>query len=187
MKDIESVKGLIKEQVSLGEMLRLDGRITNSQEEEQFSCPFHGADRKKSSRYYKATDTAYCWVCKEKWDAISYVRKKEGIGFGEAISRIVKDYSLDLSKLPEATEEHVRKLQVRVEPKVDERKMSLERLRMAILAARDDIDLNVYAKFVYAYMMLKYVIPDDKFKVQYVKLKDGMLRVFEKIRGSHVH
>jgi DNA primase len=182
MKDIESVKSLIKEHVSLGELLKADGRITNSLDEEQFSCTFHGIDRKKSARYYRTTDTAYCWVCKEKWDAISYIRKKEGTSFGETINRIVKDYSIDISKLPEATEEHVRKLQEKTAPKIDNRKLATERLRQAILSVKGELKTETYSRFVYAYMVLKYMVPDNKFEEQCVKLKSGMLRVFEKLQ-----
>lgn len=182
MKDLESLKALIKEHVSLGELLKHDGRITNLIEEEQFSCPFHGVDRKKSSRYYRSTDTAYCWVCKEKWDAISYVRKKEGIGFGEVINRFIKEYSIDISQVPDVIEETVQKFKEKTVPKIDDRKLATERIKMAILASKEDVEPEIYAKFIYSYMMLKYVVTDEKFQEQFTKLKDGMLRVFERIR-----
>lgn len=183
MKDIESIKNLIKEHISLGELLKIDGRITNLLEEEQFSCPFHGVDRKKSSRYYRATDTAYCWVCKEKWDAISYIQKKEGTGYTETLNRILKEYQIDISALPEATEEHVKKLQEKTVPKVDNRKLALESIYQAIVIVRDEIDPNIYHKFVYAYMILKYVIPDEKFSEQFAIVKNGIKKVFEKLKG----
>lgn len=181
MKDIESLKGLIKQHVSLGELLKNDGRITNSQEEEQFGCNFHGVDRKKSARYYRVTDTAYCWVCKERWDAISYIRKKEGMSFGEAINHIIKVYDIDVSVLPEATEEHVRRIQQRTEPKVDNKKLALEKISQAITVVRENVDFPTYAKMVYAYMVLKYAVPDEQFLEQCTKLKKGMLRVFERL------
>jgi len=182
MKDLDSLKELIKQHVSLGEMLRIDGRITGLIEEEQFACNFHGVDRKKSSRYYRATDTSYCWVCKEKLDAISYVRKKEGMSFGEAINRIVRDYAIDTSGLPEATEAHVKKLQEVVIPKIDNKKIVLEKMRLAITAVRYEVELATYTKFVYVFMVLKYSVPEDQFTEQYTKFKNSMLRVFERLR-----
>jgi hypothetical protein len=181
MKDIESLKEVIKQHVSLGELLKIDGRITNAQEEEQFGCTFHGIDRKKSARYYRVTDTAYCWVCKERWDAISYIRKKEGMGFGEALNHIIKTYNIDVSVLPEATEEHVRKIQQRAEPKVDNKKLALEKISQAITVVRDDVDFPTYAKMVYAFMVLKHAVPEEQFLEQCTKLKSGMLRVFERL------
>jgi hypothetical protein len=182
MKDIESLKNLVLEHASLGDLLQREGRITGFLDEEQFSCPFHGHDRKKSSRYYRSTETAYCWVCKEKWDFISYIRKKEGIGFSEAINRIVKDYNIDISVLPEATEEHVTKLQEKVESKVDNRKLALEKVYQAITTIKDEVKPELYIKFVYAYMVLKYIITDDNFEKQLVIVKSGILKVLENMR-----
>src|SRR5574343_824433 len=46
---------------------------------EQFSCPFHGKDTKPSARIYPAGPTgpshAWCFVCQERWDAITLWRK----------------------------------------------------------------------------------------------------------------
>jgi len=184
MKDIESVKGLIKEHVSLGELLRIDGRITNSLDEEQFSCNFHGFDRKKSARYYRTTDTAYCWVCKERWDVISYVQRKEGMSFGEAINYLIREYSVDVSVLPEALEEHARKIKKISEPKVDNKKLALEKISQVIRVIRDELDFPTYKKLVYSYMVLKYVVPEEDFMEQYSKLKDGIRRVLERLKGK---
>ena len=184
MKDLDSLKDLIKQHVSLGELLRIDGKITNAQDEEQFACTFHGADRKKSARYYRTTDTAYCWVCKEKWDVISYVRRREDMGFGEAVNHLVREYSIDTSVLPEATEEHVKKIQKITQPKVDNKKLALEKFSQAIRAVRDDVDFPTYVKMVYAFMNLKYCVPEEKFLEQSEHLKKGMLRVFERVNNG---
>lgn len=43
--------------------------------EEQFSCPFHGRDRRPSARVYpvsaRSPSHAWCFVCQERWDAIT--------------------------------------------------------------------------------------------------------------------
>lgn len=182
MKDLDSLKELIKENVSLGEILRIEGHITNTISEEQFSCPFHGIDRKKSSRYYRETDSAYCWVCKEKWDVISYIRKKEGLSFGGSLNYLIQQYSIDISVLPEATEEHVKQIQQVSAPKVDKKKLALEKFSQAITVTRDDVDYPTYLKMVYAFMVLKYAVPEEKFLEESSNLKKGMLRVFERLQ-----
>ncbi len=182
MKDINAVKELIKQHVTLGELLKKDGRITYSLDEEQWGCNFHGVDRKKSARYYRTTDTAYCWVCKEKWDVISYIRKREDMGFNEAINYLIKSYNIDISVLPEATEEHVKQIQKITLPKVDNKKLALEKFSQAIRVTRDDVDFPTYTKLVYAYMNLKYAVPEEKFLEQSARLKSGMLRVFERVK-----
>lgn len=184
MKDIDSLKELIIQTVSLGELLRIDGKITNSLDEEQYACTFHGKDQKKSARYYKITESAYCWVCKERWDVISYICRREGMGFSEAINYLIREYSIDISVLPEATEEHVRKIQKVHTPKVDNKKLALEKFSQAIRVVRENVDLPTYSKMVYAFMMLKYAVPDEKFSEQSTNLRNGMLRVFERIKNG---
>lgn len=184
MKDTEAVKSLIKQHVSLGDILLQRGRISRGMEEEQFSCVFHGVDKKKSSRYYKSTDTAYCWVCKERWDLFSFLQKMEGWSFPETLNNLIKMYGVDTSRLPDIAEVRLKKAQERTVVKVDERKMSVERLYQAIMAVREEVPPETYVKFVYSYMMLKWAVLDESFSEQYVKLKEAMLRVFERIKNG---
>lgn len=178
MKDTESLTALIKEHVKLGEILKEKKRITNAISEEQFSCLFHGVDRKKSARYYRDTDTAYCWVCKEKWDVISFVRKMEGLGFYETLSFLIKLYDIDTSKLPDAPEAALQKLKEKPVARVNNRKLSIEKLKQAILTVKDDMPAGTYDKFVYSYMMLRYLVSDEKFSESFSKFREAVLRVF---------
>jgi hypothetical protein len=182
MKDLQDIKDLIKENVSLGDMFKTDGFITGLLEEEQLSCPFHGADRKKSARYYRETDTSYCWVCKEKLDVISYIQKKEGFSFNDAIKYLIKTYRIDISRLPEVSENNIKKIKERTIPKRDNRKYNLDKIKQAIMLTKDDIKYETFLKFIYLYMMLKYVVPEDKFDEQYETMRSGMKRVFDKIK-----
>jgi DNA primase len=186
MKDTESLIALIKEHVNLGEILKGKKRITNAISEEQFSCLFHGVDRKKSARYYKDTDTAYCWVCKEKWDVISFVRKMEGLGFYETLSFLIRVYGIDISKLPDAPEAELKRLKEKSVAKVDNRKLSIEKLKQAILTVRNDVPAGTYDKFVYSYMMLKYLVSDEKFSESFSKFREAVLRVFKNIGAKDV-
>lgn len=181
MKDIDSLKSFIKEHVSLGELLKQDGHITNLLDEEQFSCKFHGPDNKKSARYYRSTDTCYCWVCKRVLDVISYVQERDELTFKEAIRFFIREYYINISHLPESTEENIRKTKEIIKPKVDNKKLKIEKLKEAILAVREDIEYPIYIKFIYSYMLLNYVIPEEKFDEQYKKLKEAMLKVFNRI------
>jgi len=63
MKSIDDVKAEINKYVKLGNILRETGVIRTDMDEEQFSCPFHGKDTKPSARYYKSTDSCYCFTC----------------------------------------------------------------------------------------------------------------------------
>jgi DNA primase len=187
MKDLASVIELVKGQVLLRDILTARGSITGTLQEEQFSCVFHGVDRKKSSRYYRETDTAYCWVCKEKWDVISFVQRMEQMTFPQAINYLIKENRIDISKLPDAPEAEAQRIKNREIVKVDERKLSMEKMAQAIHAIHNEISFDTYTRFVYSFMMLKYVIPDDKFKETFDKFREAMVRVIKKhaqIKGT---
>jgi DNA primase len=180
VKDLDSVIALVKERVSLREMLVSKGRISGSLSEEQFACMFHGVDRKKSCRYYKETDTAYCWVCKEKWDVISFCQRLEQMTFPQAINHLIKIHRIDTSKLPDAPEAEVMKIRNREVVKIDLRRFNLDKMSQAIQTVRTEIAPGTYEKFVYTYMVLKYIVPEEKFKEMYDKFREAMLRVFRK-------
>lgn len=101
----------IHSQVSAYEILRRGGvELHKSEaEEEQFSCPFHGEDRKPSARVYPAEGDrpshAWCFVCQEKnWDVIGLWRKFNGGGddktFTQSLSEIERAYGLETPELP---------------------------------------------------------------------------------------
>jgi hypothetical protein len=50
-------------------------------QEEQISCPFHGADVKPSARVYPAGASRsglYCWVCQKRWDIFGIWKQFHG-------------------------------------------------------------------------------------------------------------
>lgn len=182
MKDLDSLKNLIKQHVSLGDLLRVEGKITGLVEEEQFSCTFHGRDQKKSARYYQETDTAYCWVCKEVWDLFSYTQKKEGISFGEVLRQYVREYKIDISVLPNTIEVNRQKFIQKRAPKVDNKAMALERLAQVLGMMKDDLPLDSYNRLVYGYIIMKYVIEEDKFDESYQGMKETLKTVISKLK-----
>jgi CHC2 zinc finger len=69
--------------------------------EVQLRCPFHGKDNKPSARYYRSTQSMYCWKCCKKWDVITFIRDKEGFKYGETLHYIVNRFGVDLSSIPD--------------------------------------------------------------------------------------
>lgn len=176
MKDLKVVKDLILQQVTLGEILKSKGLIYYALDEEQFSCPFHGADRKKSSRYYRETDSTYCWVCKERLDLFSWMMKQEGLSFSGVINSFVSTYRIDLSKLPDTIEKSIENHYKKDEIKISARKVYTEKLSNVIHTLKYNVDFDQYKRLVLGYMMLKYMIPDERFSEQAMKLKDAVLK-----------
>jgi hypothetical protein len=178
MKDPIKLKELILKSVDFGKVL-LEYNVPFNfnplvADEAQFRCPFHGDDIKPSSRYYRSTQSAYCWVCKERWDIFSFLQKMEGWSFPETLNNLIKMYGVDTSPLPDVAEVRLKKAQEKTVVKVDERKMSIERLYQAITAVREEVPSDTFVKFVYSYMMLKWAVPDESFAEQYGKLKEAM-------------
>jgi len=97
--------------VSAYDVLRSNGvdlqQVSDAQEE-QFSCPFHGEDRKPSARVYpessRSPSHAWCFFCQERWDAISLWRKFNGgedKSFGQVISEMERAYGIATPDLPQ--------------------------------------------------------------------------------------
>ena len=178
MKDITAVKEAIKASLSLGDIMRSKGQIRGLTEEEQFRCPFHGADNKPSARYYSRTDSAYCWVCKKSWDVISYTQQSEEMSFPEAIKYLVKLGRVDLKKIPDVLERNAENIHAsRKTVKVSSRGLETEKLKKAILLLRDRVPLQKYVKLVYAYLIIKNTVEDKEFPGLFEKLKQSVIRI----------
>lgn len=104
MRDPEKVKQLIIDKVDLTQVM-LEYKVgfvfdPRGVSEVQFRCPFHGKDNKPSARLYKETKSCFCWVCRKKWDVISFIRDMEQMKYNEAVAHIISKYRVDLSSIP---------------------------------------------------------------------------------------
>ena len=74
--------------------------------EEQFSCPFHGTDRRPSARIYpespRSPSHAWCFVCQERWDAITLWKKFNGEekNFSRILTEIEQAFGLETPDMP---------------------------------------------------------------------------------------
>lgn len=91
------------------EVLRRNGvqlQQSGDDREEQFSCPFHGSDKKPSARIYPGKDDnpshVWCFVCQEpNWDAIGLWRKFNSLSFGQALHRLEREFGLPTPEAPD--------------------------------------------------------------------------------------
>ena len=100
----------IHERVTVHDILRRNGvsfRHTGDREE-QVSCPFHGKDENPSARVYPSTPRSpshvWCFVCRERWDAISLWKKYSGgedKTFHQLLTELEKLYGLQTPPVPE--------------------------------------------------------------------------------------
>jgi len=99
--------------VSAHDVLRRNGvqlRQAGSDREEQFSCPFHGNDRRPSARVYpdsaRSPSHAWCFVCQERWDAIGLWRKySPEAKFGQVLGEMERVFGLVPPEAPPPQEE----------------------------------------------------------------------------------
>lgn len=177
MKDFEKLKEHIKRSVTLGSLLRNDGKITYDLDEEQIHCPFHGVDNKKSARYYKETDTIYCWVCKKVWDVFSYMSQKRGNGLKEAINYLIDFYRIDISSVPEQIDVLIQGITGPQKVIIDHKKIFLIQVHDFICNLKDKVDYEKYKKLVFSYMLLKHSVPDEKFMEASARMNEALIRV----------
>jgi len=177
MKDLTKLKDKIREYINLATVLKEDGVLVSDFSEEQISCPFHGRDLKKSARFYKATDSMYCWTCKERWDLFSYIIKRDGSNFREVLDRLVRKYHVNISDVPDAVEGAKQKRIKAKHVKYDTKKLYLEKLHNIITDIRNEIPQEKYVRLVFAYMLLKYSTDEDKFEESIIKIRDAVIRL----------
>jgi hypothetical protein len=178
MKDIEAVKGIVANHITLGEVLRDDTGISLDIDEIQLSCPFHGVDAKKSTRYYRDTDTMYCWVCKKSWDIYGYVSQREVINFGKAVDFIVKKYKIDISKAPDVfSGGETSPLFAKKTVEVDGKALAIAKIKNYLVPLKSKIEPEKYTRLVFAFMLLKHNTPEERFRADSNKLANIIVKL----------
>lgn len=108
MKDPQKLKDIVSEKIDFAQVL-LDYNVgfvydPRRVDEAQLRCPFHGPDKKPSARFYKSTQSLFCWVCRKRWDAIAFIMDKENMSFLQAIRFLINKYKIDISSIPDNPE-----------------------------------------------------------------------------------
>jgi DNA primase len=156
MKDPEKLKELILEKVDLTDiMVQYNVSFVYNPyhaEEVQYRCPFHGQDKKPSARLYKATKSCYCWFCRKKWDAISFIMDKENLSYYESLKFIVDRFKLDTSSISNDPSFSFKK-----PVKIIDEEISLKNIGNRIMdLKKKNMQFDKYRALVTAYFMLLY-------------------------------
>jgi DNA primase len=108
MKNPEKLRELILKEVDMARVMQDYGVdfVYNPHlvDEAQLRCPFHGEDNKPSARFYKATQSMFCWVCYKRWNVIQFVMEREQIYYTRALLFIIDKYKLDTSSISDEPE-----------------------------------------------------------------------------------
>lgn len=104
----ERIENIHRHVTAYDVLLRGGVSLKGGDREEQFSCPFHGVDRRPSARVYPDSPSspshAWCFKCQERWDAIALWRKFNQLDdapFGQVLASIEQAYALDAPPFPE--------------------------------------------------------------------------------------
>jgi len=180
----------IHNNVSAYDVLRYHGvslRRSESQEE-QISCPFHGKDLRPSARYYPKSrnglSCVWCFVCQEKWDAISLWKKFNGeTKFSELLYHIEKAFGIQ-----PPTKEHIPDIEIEDEYDALQVKVDslLEACENRLREERDHFELKTFLKLGTILDQLHYRIEKENFPLEKAKLHLSQLlnKIGEKIRAS---
>lgn len=118
--------------------------------ETQLRCPFHGKDNKPSARFYKETQTLYCWVCMKKWDLVGFIMERESLNFIEAIRFLIDRYKIDTSGIPDDP-----RIVFRSKTNTgNNNQVDLIRIRDGIRKLKGKLDFNKYNRLYYAYQIV---------------------------------
>lgn len=160
MKDFKQLKNLVLEKVPLSSVLQDYGVefmfSPEKAEEVQFRCLIHGRDNKPSARFYRSTQSAYCWFCQKRWDAITFTRDKESLSYKDALKFLIRKYKVDISGLPDTVVLDAPKTFVNPEELKVKEGIYLQSIKGKIREFRGKLPLEKYKALCYAYFMILY-------------------------------
>ena len=153
MKDPIRLKELIIQKMDMARVMK-DYHVhfvynTDVADEVQFRCPFHGKDNKPSARFYRQTQSAFCWVCRKRWDVIDFVMEMENMTFIRAILHLIKKYNIDTSSIPDTP-----KLDIKKNSQLTDMNIRIKCLKNRIKDLKGKVFFEKYNKFMSVYNMI---------------------------------
>jgi len=176
----------IHNQVSAADVLSHHGIALrkHGNQEEQFSCPFHGADKKPSARYYPQNKNGlsgvWCFVCREQWDAIGLWKKFNGeTKFSELLFHIEKAFGIT------PPESHIPSMEDEYDPLQEEVESLFETCESRLQKERDQFDMKTHLKLGSILDQLRYAVERGALPLGEAKvcLERVLSKIGEKIRG----
>jgi len=174
--------------VTAHDVLRRNGvDLKYSDRHEQFSCPFHGRDNKPSARVYGETargpSHVWCFVCQERWDAISLWRKFNNLDgkFTAVLRDIEQVYGIDV---PESPLDHYAEYEGVPEDYIlSEVRDLLNTCDNRLKNARSAFDFTSFSKLSVALDRVKYQVDEKKLPLD--KAKEVLTSILDKV-GARV-
>ncbi len=184
----------IHSRVTVHDVLRHGGVELQGDGEEQFSCPFHGVDTKPSARVYpenaQSRSHAWCFVCQERWDAITLWKKFHGDdkGFSRVIWEMERAFGITTPEMPTEAKRVQKRVDTRMESFNSLYEASERRLRGAREAYQHLGDLKGYLSAGQVLDRLRYRVNNQKMSSEQGEkiLRELLDRIAEKVRSCPV-
>lgn len=97
---LEDVKNRILGKISLASLIGEQVQLSTRAGRATGCCPFHA---EKTPSFHVFDDNHYyCFGCKEHGDAITYVRKREGLSYVDALRHLARKYAIEAPELEQA-------------------------------------------------------------------------------------
>lgn len=186
MKDPAKLRDRILEKVDLGQVM-LDYNVDfvynpMKSDEVQFRCPFHGKDNKPSARYYRRTQSAFCWVCHKKFDVIAFIMEKVGLSYGGALRHLIQRYKISISDIPDGPD--IRYNETVKSSDIPEVKRVIANINMKLQELKYKISFEKYNALCAVYNNLTFKVSENKDVSDMVKkLESKIYTLMEKFDG----
>lgn len=157
----------------------------HGRQEEQISCPFHGADTHPSARYFPEAEShshVWCFVCQEHWDVIGMWKKFSGTEkFSEVLFEIERSFHLTVpeSKIPQSIADPSNPLR-------DEVDRLLETCEYRLRTNREQLEMVTHLKFGALLDQVHFSLSKAKTPLEETKQRLEMIlqKIGEKVRAA---
>lgn len=158
MKNPQKLRELILKKVDMAQVL-LDYNVDfvfnpTLVDETQLRCPFHGQDNKPSARFYRRTQSMFCWVCYKSWDVIQFIMDKEQLYYIRALLFIIDRYKIDISSISDEPE--LPSLNLINDTAISEKAVETKLIKKKIRGFRGKIEFEKYRALCCAYYMVMF-------------------------------
>lgn len=100
--DLLTKISFVKDHLPFSKLLSAYNIPWEGDDEHQFSCHFHGADKNPSAHYYPDPEKrVWCFACQEGGDVVWWVRKREGLVSTVAALEFIKTkFGISIDNVP---------------------------------------------------------------------------------------
>jgi len=181
MKNPQKLRELVLKEVDMAKVL-LDYNVNfvynpTLADEVQLRCPFHGKDNKPSARFYRNTQSMFCWVCYKSWDVIQFIMEIEQLYYIRALLFIIDKYKVNISSISDEPE--LPPLNLINGNVISEMAVETKLIKKKIRGFRGKIEFEKYRALCCAYNMVMFKMSQEGDILADIKKLDNKLNTIK--------